>query len=371
MILASLVAWALAQESAYIAVSDCREVAFCVILEAGSALDPDGKSGATHIVEHLLFRRGDAGSLDFEMEALGGRVEATTYRDFMRIWVTVPREVAVRAASVLSRILQPESWSDATIAQEQTLVLQELRLRELVPDSLLRERLWHAVFGSSPFGRPSGGMPEEIAKLSPDEVRTWARQILQRRVTVVAVGGDAPGIGDALMGLQRASGLEASEKSWPIPDRAARIEQDGYVAVGLALPRGEDASAYAAGQIAVEALAGKGDSLAARLGLAMEPIWEPAGAACLAGVVYRQSKAQEGAEAIRQGANLTDAEIERARAVLLRQWERSLAEIESRAFWEAFARAWGLRDAQAFVHLTKNVRPEAVREVLVKMAAAG
>ncbi|RMG25983.1 MAG: insulinase family protein [Armatimonadetes bacterium] len=370
MILASFAALAWLQGSSCLPVPESNEVALCVILRAGSSGDPSGQSGVTHLVEHLLFRRGEPGSLDSAIEALGGRLEATTYRDFIRIWVTVPSEHAPVAVPILGRLLEPMTWTDDVVEQEKRMVLQELRLRELVPSAVLKERLWQAVFDNELYGRPTGGIPSEIAALTGDAARERAQQILRTApITVVAAGGKVEGLRAALDTLARASPNPGGGREAP-PASAKRLEGEGYGAIGVALPWDQEALSYVAGQVAVEALAGRGDSLAGRRNLVVEPVWEPSGAACLVGVLYRSGEAEQVLELVREGVKLSDEDIERARESVQRQWERSFEDVESLAFWEAFARAWGIGDAHSFTQAARNLKPEHVRQILSQLAGA-
>lgn len=72
-------------------VPGARTASMRVVVRAGSAMDPHGKDGLAHILEHLLARGGEgARHLVEDARAQGGTVNAFTARDFMGFELDAP-----------------------------------------------------------------------------------------------------------------------------------------------------------------------------------------------------------------------------------------------------------------------------------------
>lgn len=163
--------------------------------------DPAGKAGVTALVARSAVRGAlgvDAAGLAFAFESLGGSVSATVALDWVGFGVTVLSANLRSAARLLDGVLHQPTLSDEAVLAERGLLVEET---SQVADDMYRypfQLAFAEAFGGRAYGVPAFGLPDEINRLSPDEVRSWHREVvLSRRGAVIAVGDLDP---DAALG---------------------------------------------------------------------------------------------------------------------------------------------------------------------------
>lgn len=105
---------------------------FCASLyvRAGSMFESAEENGATHLVEHLVFRsinRAMGGRLYAELDRLGLCFEGCTYKEFVRFTVSGAREHFAEGAALLLKVLSPLSLTAEDLRLELGRVKAEIR----------------------------------------------------------------------------------------------------------------------------------------------------------------------------------------------------------------------------------------------------
>lgn len=351
-------------------IPDAETVSIQVFFRVGSAYESEADAGVTHLVEHLLFRRGQPGSLDRDIELLGGRLEATTYRDLLRVWCTVPKEHALRAAEVMRRSVAPIAPEQTDIEAERRMVLQELGLQRLDTQRAVLDLLWQSIARDSGYALPTGGATEAIQILSPTTVAEWSQRALGRERMALVVSGSAS--------LEEADRIRALFDDLPAGDASsleapAWRESGGYsmagvnevLGVGFRAPSPTDARAYVAWMIAWEVLAGT-DGAAHRTGLLCRPRLDPTGAGTLAALLFRGASEEKVLQFLRSSdaRNPSDALVAAARSTVEARWKTTLARPEERGFWEGAMRLWGGPAPVEILEAARRCTADEVRAVL-------
>ena len=79
-----------------------------VWINTGSANEPPELNGASHFLEHMMFKGTDkrpAGKVDIDIESVGGETNAATSKDFTNYYVTVASDYTTTGLDVLSDVL--------------------------------------------------------------------------------------------------------------------------------------------------------------------------------------------------------------------------------------------------------------------------
>jgi len=113
-------------------------------VRAGSAFETPENQGATHSLEHLLFA---GGSADEIAENAGCLLNATTYREFMRLYASGPSPAWQSGLRAVARLFETPHWAAA--AKEAEVIRQEASLRLLDPDNRAFEGLLAALMAGS------------------------------------------------------------------------------------------------------------------------------------------------------------------------------------------------------------------------------
>ena len=179
--------------------------------------------GSTHFLEHLLFKGTSARSaLDIAVafDEVGGENNALTAKEYTCYYakirdVDLPMAVTVLADMVTSSVLDPEEFES-----ERGVILEELAAADDDPADVVGERLFEAVFGDHPLGRPIGGSPASITAVGRDAVHAHYRANYRPQDLVVTVAGSVDH--DALV-QQVEAGLRAA--GWDLSIEAAPVSR--------------------------------------------------------------------------------------------------------------------------------------------------
>ena len=150
---------------------------FMVTYRVGSRNEGAGMTGATHLLEHLMFKgterfNRDKGTSIFSvLQRVGAEMNATTGYDRTNYFELVPSEHLPLAIEIEADRMRGARVSDEDLADERTVVLNELDRGENEP--LLK--LLHAVFASAyfahPYGHPVIGWRSDVETVTAEGLR--------------------------------------------------------------------------------------------------------------------------------------------------------------------------------------------------------
>ena len=152
-------------------------VAFQVTYRVGSRNEGAGLTGATHLLEHLMFKgterfNRDLGTSVFQtLQAVGGQINATTWYDRTNYYALLPSEHLELAVEVEADRMRGARVRDEDLASERTVVLNELDRGE---NEALR-KLLHAVYATAfqahPYGHPVIGWRSDVETVTAAGLR--------------------------------------------------------------------------------------------------------------------------------------------------------------------------------------------------------
>src|SRR5262245_8734057 len=162
-------------------------------LGVGSRDEVPSLSGASHFLEHLLFkgtRRRTALDISAALDAVGGELNAFTSKEYTCYHARVIDEDLPMALDVVADMVSSSLLSAAEVEAERDVILDEIAMHDDDPDdvvhNLFQERLWEGT----PLGRPVIGSAESIASLTRRQVSGYYRRRYRADNTVVAVAGN-------------------------------------------------------------------------------------------------------------------------------------------------------------------------------------
>jgi len=155
-----------------------RSVSLGFWIGAGSRDEPDAKAGATHFIEHLLFkgtRSYSAQEIAEIFDEMGGELNAATSRESTVVYARVPDRHLERALDVMADMVFAPKFVD--VDAEREVVLEEIAMVEDTPQDLVHDLLAEAVFGSHALGRPVIGRASVISSVSRKALATYHRGV--------------------------------------------------------------------------------------------------------------------------------------------------------------------------------------------------
>jgi len=164
-----------------------------MVFKAGAFIQPDqNHAGLAHLIEHLLFRSGDAGSLDADAAKIDAVWNGVTGTESVRYYFTFPSEHLKDGLSLMADMIRKPQFTQDAVEAERKVVRGELERRASEPDVLLLTQadalLWGAEAWSS---KSAGGNVPAMNATTPDELRTLYDRFYVPNNAALIVTGDA------------------------------------------------------------------------------------------------------------------------------------------------------------------------------------
>ena len=221
-------------------------VALQVWMRVGGRDEAPDELGLSHYLEHMLFKGTPSrppGSIDREIEGLGGSSNAFTSYDFTHYDIVVPAAAIKPALELLADIAGNAAFVPAELEAEKKVVFEEMNLTEDDPEKFLGRRLSELAYRGHPYGRPILGTREFIQALDRSRLNAYyKKEYVPQNMTLVVIGpltaAEVRPLAQATFG--RLTGPTAPKRATPpVPSMAggrrddlARPEQQAYL--GLA-----------------------------------------------------------------------------------------------------------------------------------------
>ncbi|MFZ1413625.1 MAG: pitrilysin family protein [Defluviicoccus sp.] len=163
-----------------------------VWIEAGSCFEPASISGASHFLEHMVFkgtRKRDARAIAEEIESVGGHLNAHTSREYTAFYAKVLKGDVALAIDVIADMLQNATIEKNELDRERTVVIQEILQSLDTPDDVIFDRFQETAFPDQPLGRSVLGSPELIGSMGREVLFDYMRQHYGAPRMLIAAAG--------------------------------------------------------------------------------------------------------------------------------------------------------------------------------------
>ena len=169
-----------------------RSVALGVWVPIGSRHETPSTAGATHFLEHLLFKgteRRSALDIAADVESVGGEINAFTTKEYTCYHVRVLDEHLDVAVDVLADMLSQSLLRRSDIEAERPVVLEEIAMSEDDPLDLARTELEALLFAGHPLGTPVAGTVDSVTAMADAAIRRhYRRYYTPDNYVITAVG---------------------------------------------------------------------------------------------------------------------------------------------------------------------------------------
>ncbi len=170
-----------------------RSVALGIWVGVGSRDEDEAHAGATHYLEHLLFkgtRRRTALEISSEMDAVGGEMNAFTAKEYTCYYARVLDADLPLAVDVLSDMVTSSLITPKDVDAERNVVLEEIAMNEDDPSDTAHEAFTAKLFGDTPLGRPILGTADSINAITRDQIFEHYQARYTPEHLVVAAAGN-------------------------------------------------------------------------------------------------------------------------------------------------------------------------------------
>jgi predicted Zn-dependent peptidase len=236
-----------------------RSAAIGFWVGTGSRDEADDLAGASHFLEHLLFKGTDgrsAAEIAHAVESCGGDMNAFTAHELTTYYVRVPDERLELALEILSDIVWSPALREDDVDSERQVILEEIRMRDDAPEDLVHDVFAEAIFPAHPIGREVIGSPETIGAMSPATIAAFHAEHYHPSNVVVAAAGNLEHqrVVELVEKCQPTTfGTRPPREAWPGgpgPKPLAVLRRDteqAHVVLGVRALRTDDPDRYALG----------------------------------------------------------------------------------------------------------------------------
>jgi predicted Zn-dependent peptidase len=170
-----------------------RSVALGVWVDVGSRDERPGISGASHFLEHLLFKgtkKRTARAIAEAFDAVGGDLNAFTAKEYTCYYCRVRDQDLPMAMDFMSDMLQRSVLALSDFEAERSVILEEINRQEDAPDDLIHDLFAETLWEGHPLGRPVLGTKETITAMSRDQVRRFYKRLYRPSHFIIAAAGN-------------------------------------------------------------------------------------------------------------------------------------------------------------------------------------
>ncbi len=169
-----------------------RSVALGCWVDTGTRDELTNEHGASHFLEHLLFKGSEklsARQVSEIFDAIGAESNAFTSKETTCYWARLLDQDLATGFDVLSEMIQKPAFRQNEIDAERQVVIEEINMNEDDPDDVAFENFTTAVFVDHPLEAPVLGTKESIRAMSRDDILGyWKRRYGAGSMVIAAAG---------------------------------------------------------------------------------------------------------------------------------------------------------------------------------------
>jgi predicted Zn-dependent peptidase len=173
--------------------ADVRSVAVAYWVGAGSRDESDEVAGASHFLEHLLFKGTDtrsAAAIAESLDEVGGDCNAFTTKEYTTFYIRLLAEHLPLGLDILSEIMWNPALRPSDVDAERMVILDEILMHADEPADLAAEQWQSSLFPDHALGRDTLGTASTVRALEATDIRGFFEHHYRPGNMVVSVAGD-------------------------------------------------------------------------------------------------------------------------------------------------------------------------------------
>ncbi|UCA52573.1 insulinase family protein [Streptomyces sp. WA6-1-16] len=170
-----------------------RSATFGIWANVGSRDETPTLNGATHYLEHLLFKgtaKRTALDISSAIDAVGGEMNAFTAKEYTCYYARVLDTDLPLAIDVVCDMLTGSLIAPEDVDAERGVILEEIAMTEDDPGDCVHDLFAHTMLGDTPLGRPVLGTVDTINALNRGQIARFYKKHYDPTHLVVAAAGN-------------------------------------------------------------------------------------------------------------------------------------------------------------------------------------
>jgi predicted Zn-dependent peptidase len=175
------------------AMPSARSATLGLWTKVGSRDESPSLAGATHFLEHLLFKgtkRRTALDISAELDAVGGELNAFTGKEYTCYHARVLDADVPLAIDVLCDMVTSSLMPAHEVESERGVILEEIAMHDDDPDDVIHDAFVAQLYGDTPLGRSITGSVASINALTRRQIHGYYRRRYTADNLVFAAAGN-------------------------------------------------------------------------------------------------------------------------------------------------------------------------------------
>ena len=194
-----------------------------VIMDAGSARDPEGKFGLSTLTSSLIGEGAggrDANALSYEFERLGAEFSADSGYDYASVSLrSLADESKLKPAiNNLKLVLGSPDFPAKAFERQRNRILVGISYKQQSPGDLASDNFFAAVYGNHPYAHPNEGTEQSVKSLTREDVIAFYNRYYTASNAIIAIVGDLDSNGARRLADELADVVKKGEPVDPLPD---------------------------------------------------------------------------------------------------------------------------------------------------------
>ncbi len=172
-----------------------KAITVMALFPVGSRYEDSKISGASHFVEHLMFKgtqkRPNALDISSLLESQGADYNAFTGKDYTGYYVKINSAKRELAFDLLSDMIFHSKLDEAEVIREKGVIIEELRMYEDNPTMAIDHLFDQVMYGQNhPLGRDIGGTIQTVKNITRSALFDYYQKYYIPNNMVLVVAGD-------------------------------------------------------------------------------------------------------------------------------------------------------------------------------------
>jgi zinc protease len=216
-------------------------VAFMVVYHVGSRNEAVGYTGATHLLEHMLFKgtptynKHKGAQIAAVLQRQGAVFNADTWYDRTRYYEMLPSDQLELAIHLEADRMRNSFIADEDRQSEMTVVRNELERGENDPGRVLDQRIWATAFREHPYHHPTIGWRSDVEGIPTARLKEFYDVYYHPNNAVALLVGDFDEAQALALLAKHFGGIPASTQPIP-PMYTVEPPQEGEQRIVLRRP---------------------------------------------------------------------------------------------------------------------------------------
>ena len=170
-----------------------RSAAVGAFVQVGSRDEAPQLNGASHFLEHLLFKgtpERSAMDISVALDEVGGEFNAYTAREYTCYHARVLDDDLPMALDVLGDMLTASVIGSEDVEAEREVILDEIAMHDDDPDDVVHNLFASTAWAGTPLARPIAGSVESIKALTRAQINGYYKRRYRPETMTLAVAGN-------------------------------------------------------------------------------------------------------------------------------------------------------------------------------------